>query len=389
MLTREQLSTCIVDMLPKIRELRHELHAVPELAGEEFKTREILKQQTDTLNPLYWQPKIKTDLVFEIPGGDPGKVIGFRADMDALPLFETSDSPYLSQHFGKMHACGHDGHMSILIGTAMVAQTFREHLPSTIRFIFQPGEEVACMGAELVAKGVCDGLSAVYGFHNWPGLPVGSISCKSGILFAAADSFKVVFKGKGTHGATPENGLNPLLPAADTVLRLQGLHTRYNEESGAVISVCSVQGGMNSNVIPSEAVIQGTTRYIDTSTGDTIEASIREEVRKSAETCNVEYALEYDRKYHIPVINDPGQTEVLHQAVKKVLGDGAYIPAKTHTMGAEDFAFYLDKVPGCMFWLGAGEDCAPIHSNTFDFNDDSIMNGILVLSSLMFGDELE
>ncbi len=389
MLTREQLSTYIVEILPKIRELRHELHTIPELAGEEFKTREMLKLQADTLNPLYWQPKIKTDLVFEIPGGDPGKVIGFRADMDALPLYETSGKPYQSTHSGKMHACGHDGHMSILMGTAMAAQAFRKFLPNTIRFIFQPGEEVACMGAELVQKGVCDGLSAVYGFHNWPGVPTGAVSCKSGIMFAAADSFKVVFRGKGTHGATPENGLNPLIPAADTVLRLQNLHTRYKEESGAVISVCAVQGGMNSNVIPSEAVVQGTTRYIDTSTGDAIEASIRDELRKSAETCNVEYTLEYDRKYHIPVINDPDQTEILHQAVNKVLGEGAFIPAKTHTMGAEDFAFYLDRVPGCMFWLGTGDDCAPIHSNTFDFNDDSIMNGILVLSSLMFGDKLE
>jgi len=389
MLTREQLSTYIVEILPKIREIRHELHTIPELAGEEFKTREVLKKQADTLNPIYWQPKIKTDMVFEIPGGDPGKVIGFRADMDALPLNETSKVPYKSMHSGKMHACGHDGHMSVLMGTAMVARTFQDKLPNTIRFIFQPGEEVACMGAELVAKGVCDGLSAVYGFHNWPGVPTGAVSCKSGIMFAAADSFKVVFTGQGTHGATPENGLNPLIPAADTVLRLQNLHTRYKEELGAVISVCAVQGGMNSNVIPSEAIVQGTTRYIETATGDAIEASIRDELRKSADTCNVEYSLEYDRKYHIPVINDPDQTKLLHRSVNKVLGDGAYIPAKTHTMGAEDFAFYLDRVPGCMFWLGAGEDCAPIHSNTFDFNDDSIMTGILVLCSLMFGDNLE
>lgn len=389
MLTRENLSTYIGDILPKLRELRHELHTIPELAGEEFQTRELLKKKADTLKPLYWQPKIETDLVFEISGRNSGKVIGFRADMDALPLLETSPIPYHSLYRGKMHACGHDGHMSILMGTAMAAQKFQKYLPNTIRFIFQPGEEVACLGAELVKKGVCDGLSAVYGFHNWPGLPAGAVSCKSGIMFAAADSFKVVFKGAGTHGATPEKGINPLIPAADTVLRLQSLHARYRAESGAVISVCSVQGGMNSNVIPSEAVVQGTTRYIDIPTGNAIEESIREELRKSAETCNVEYSLEYERKYHIPVINDPDQIEILQKAVSKVLGEGAYIPAETHTMGAEDFAFYLDRVPGCMFWLGAGEDCAPIHSNTFDFNDDSIMNGILVLSSLMFGDNLE
>ena len=389
MLTREQLSTYIMDILPKIQDLRHSLHAIPEIAGKEIKTRKLLKHYTDKLHPLYWQPKIETDLVFEIPGRDPGRVIGFRSDMDALPLQETVDIPYISKHEGMMHACGHDGHMSILIGAAMAAQTFQQYLPCTIRFIFQPGEEETCMGAELVEKGVCDGLSAVYGLHNWSGIATGAVSSKSGILSAAAHSFKVSFKGKGTHGATPEKGLNPLLPAADTVIRLQGLHERYKEESGAVISVCAVQGGTNSNVIPTEAVVQGTSRYTDTHIGDAIEASIRDAIRKSAETCNVEYTLEYEKKYYLPVINDPEQTEILRQAVKKVLGEGAFITAESHTMGAEDFAFYLDKVPGCMFWLGIGKDHEPIHSGTYDFNDDSLLNGILVFCSLMFGDALE
>ncbi len=388
-LTREELTTYILEIIPEITALRHELHRCPELAGKEYRTRARIKEQCDALTPIYWQAKLGTDLVFEIPGRDPGHVTGLRADIDALPLTEETGLEYASQHAGIMHACGHDGHASLLCGAAMIADKFRKYLPHTIRFIFQPGEEEVCMGARLVEEGVCDGLADVYSLHNWIGLPVGSVSSKEGILFAAANEFTVRFLGRGTHGATPEKGNNPLIPAADTAMRLQALHQRYAEEHGAVISVCAIQGGANSNVIPSEAVLQGTVRYIEKELGSEIERAVTEAVRNAAESCAMEYDLQYTRRYHIPVINDPEHTRKLQGAVEKVLGAGAYIPAATHTMGAEDFAFYLDRVPGCMFWLGAGEEQPVIHSSRYDFNDDVLFNGLLVFSSLMFSDNLE
>jgi hippurate hydrolase len=389
MITREALREFIHGLVPEIREMRHELHRIPELAGKEHETRRLLKAEADKLQPIYWQPKLGTDLVFEIPGRDPGKVIGLRADMDALPILEKTGVGYVSGKEGLMHACGHDGHMSILMGTAKVAKFFEKHLPVTVRFIFQPGEEVLCMGAELVEKGVCDGLSSVYGFHNWPGLPVGKISSKPGIFFAAANDFKITFRGTATHGATPEKGNNPLLPAADAVIRLQGAHQRFSREESAVISVCSVQGGKNSNVIPAAAVLEGTIRYTSMETGKAIEAAIQDEVRTAAENSAVEYTIEFNKRNYLPVINDENRTKVLQTTVEKMLGSEAYIPAEMHTMGAEDFAFYLTRTPGCMFWLGAGVDHAPIHSDTFDFTDESIAYGIQVLSALMFGDKLE
>lgn len=387
-LSRDKVVTYLQEMMPALVSLRHELHRIPEIAGEEHQTRALLKRFADSFHPLYWQPKLGTDLVFEIPGRDPGRVIGIRADMDALPVQERIDHPHRSRFPGMMHACGHDGHMAILMGAAAVAHRFRDHLPHTVRYIFQPGEEVACLGAELTAKGVCDGLTAVYGFHNWPGIPTGAVSAKEGIFFAAADTFFCRFIGKGTHGATPAKGINPIIPAADAVLRLRQLHDRFNEQDGSVISVCAIKGGSNSNVIPGEVTIQGTTRYIDTRVGDEMELMIREEVRKAAESCLATCEVIYERKYHLPVINDPDQVRVLEASVSNILGEGAYLPATTHTMTAEDFAFYLDRVPGCMYWLGAGEDHPHLHADTFDFNDDIIEHGVLVLTALLFGERL-
>ncbi len=388
MLKKEQLQEYIRTILPEIQEVRRALHTMPELAGNEKQTRAFLKSKTDALQPIYWQPKLGTDLIFEIPGRDPGKVIGLRSDMDGLPITEKSAVSHVSAYPGRMHACGHDGHMSILLAAAMTAKRFQDSLPATVRFIFQPGEEVLCLGAELVDKGACDGLSAVYGFHNWPGLPVGTVSSKPGILFAAANDFTLTVTGRGTHGATPEKGLNPLLPASDAVMRLQGVHQRFSREEGAVISVCSFHAGTSSNVIPAEAVLQGTMRYTSVGTGAAIEGAMQEEIATTAANFGVSAQLGFSRIKYLPVINNEEQTGLLQRTVAYMLGEQAYIPAETHTMGAEDFSFYLNRTPGCMFWLGAGKEQSPIHSDTYDFNDESIEYGVQVLAGLMFADKL-
>lgn len=389
MLSRDTLTAKILEILPMVRDLRHALHQIPEIAGKEEKTRELLKERAKALDPIFWQPKLGTDLIFELPGRDPGKVIGLRADMDALPIRERADLPYTSLHEGLMHACGHDGHMSILLGTALIAKSFQQYLPSTVRFIFQPGEEVLCLGADLVEKGACDGLDSVFALHNWPGLPTGSVSSKPGTFFAAANDFKATFNGVGAHGAAPEKGSNPLIPAADAILRLKGVHDRFSRENGAVVTVCSLQGGRNSNVIPSKVTMTGTVRYTDLETGLQIEQAMEEELSTTAAMYSCSHEIAFDKGNYLPVINDAEHVEKVASAVKKVLGEGAYIPAETHTMGAEDFAFYLQKTPGAMFWLGAGTSHAPIHSEGFDFNDDTLMNGIEVFSALIFGDQLQ
>lgn len=387
-IAHDTISKTIEEVLPTVTQLRHSLHAHPEIAGDEHTTRECLLGLLKGTGAIIWQPKLRTDLILEIPGRDPGRVIGLRADMDGLPLTEETGREYSSCVPGMMHACGHDGHMAILTGVALVLSRLQSYLPCTVRFIFQPGEEEACLGKELVDKGVCDGLEAVYGFHNWPGLPLGAISCKTGIFFAAANTFKARFIGKGAHGATPSEAINPLICAAQSAVRLQGLHDSFGDDSKAVVSVCRIEGGRNTNIIPSEALLAGTTRYTELSIGDRIELECRRILEEEAEARSATLELDYERKYYLPVINDAEAVMRLKRAVASTLGEGAWIEAESHTMTAEDFAFYLEKTPGCMFCLGVGEEASRLHSPTYDFDDDALYNGILVLSSVVFGEGL-
>ncbi len=376
------------DLLPELIELRHLLHSFPETAGNEHKTRELLASVISPFDPILWRPKLGTDLVFEIPGRDPGRVIGFRSDMDGLPMQESSSLPYASTHEGVMHACGHDGHMVILLGAALILSSIRDSLPCTVRCIFQPGEEEACLGAELVKKGVCDGLERVYGFHNWPGIPLGTVSSKPGILFAAANTFRAAIAGTATHGAAPEKGNNPLIPAADAVLRIQQLHELLSARKEGVASVCMISGGTNTNIIPDAALVAGTTRYTESSAGDRIETAIRQIFSSVEDRYEVITDLQYERKYHLPVINDPDAVEEVRQAAVRSLGAGVYLSAGSHSMTAEDFAFYLERVPGCMFLLGTGADAPHLHAGDFDFNDEVIRTGVLLLVSLALGEVL-
>ena len=388
-LTHEILHTHIERILPTIIDIRHKLHQHPEIAGDERETRNMLLSHVEKLDVLLWQPKLETDLVFEIPGKDPGRVIGLRADMDALPMNEQHPPAYGSKNPGLMHACGHDGHMAMLLGAAMVLTSVRDLLPNTVRFIFQPGEEVACMGAELTARGVCDGLEAVYALHNWPGLPAGVVSTKPGTFFAAANTFSLKLRGTGTHGATPEKGNTPLIPAAVLIEALTGLHEQVSANGEGVVSVCMVQGGHNTNIIPSECTVAGTTRYIDRSVGDMIEKRIRQMAEEISTRYDIPIDIAYERKYHLPLINDEEKASVVAETAEKVLGEDFYLEAPRHAMTAEDFAFYLDRVPGCMFWLGAGEQWAPLHAAAFDFNDQILKTGILMFCALALGDRLE
>ncbi len=387
-ISRDSIVSRINDVLPEVIELRHALHKFPELAGKEVKTREVLISLIAPYVPVIWQPKLGTDLVFELPGRDPGRVIGFRCDMDGLPIQESPLLPYASEHTGVMHACGHDGHMAILIGAVLVLSGIQEMLPCTIRCIFQPGEEEACMGAELVEKGVCDGLERIYGYHNWPGLPTGAISTKPGILFASANTFTGTITGTATHGATPERGNNPLIPASAAAVQIDDLHRRLQQNEEGVASVCMIRGGRNTNTIPETATIAGTIRYTDATVGNRIAAEIQEIFQGLEEKYDVIVDLVYDRSYYLPVVNDAAAVESVEHAVNTYMGDGVYIPAERHTMASEDFSFYLQQIPGCMFLLGTGVDSPPLHAVNYDFNDDALMHGVLLLVSLALEDVL-
>ena len=366
--------------------LRHELHRHPEIALGETQTRSRLLTWLDQRGVLsrarISDSLIGTDLVFELPG-EIDQTVGLRADMDGLPVDEQTGCRYVSQVPGMMHACGHDGHMAILALTALLVSRIDPRLRPTVRFIFQPGEEEVCAGADLVAAGVCDGLDRVYALHGWPGLPAGSIGIKEGVLTAAAHTFDIILEGRSCHGATPSEGLNPLPAAADMVLRLNELHRDMQLRHRAVVSPCGIQGGASTNVIPQSVRIRGTVRTTKEHVGDEIRSAVHRTLDEVDQRWGTVSTITYHQRYRLPVRNHPRESARAAAAAEAAVGKDRLVMLESHSMVAEDFAFYLDRVPGYMLLLGLGEDHPGLHSSSFDFDDRQIIPGALVLSLLI------
>lgn len=383
----------VYQLLPDIAELRRDLHKHPERGWElqETKARLLrwLRDHGIDEEPETYLDRSELVLNIELADDPAAPTVGLRSDMDALPILEqTGDScDHRSAEPGLMHACGHDGHMAVLAGTLAAARQIQKELgsfPVHIRAIFQPAEEELCGGAELVQAGVCDDLQRVYALHAWPGLPEGTISSKPGALFAAAGTYRIRITGVSAHGAAPEEGKNPIIPAALLITALQKLHEEFAEKKGAVISTCAVNGGKNTNTIPEELSILGTTRYLDTETGEEIEKAIRRVQEEILSEAGVKSELQYENRYTIPVNNNEDEVERLRGVVRDLIGEKSYLEAERHAMTAEDFAFYLDRVPGCMFRLGVGENSPSLHSSSLDFPDGAIKNGMLAMLGLLF-----
>lgn len=360
---------------------RHTIHAHPEIAGEEIRTRkEILSFIGDS--PFEEKPSLlETDLILDLNIGAE-KTIALRADMDALPLQEETGLRHASTIPGRMHACGHDGHTAILAGAAKVIAKNKSHLKHNIRLIFQPGEEIHCMGKHLVKKGACDGVDEVYALHGWPGLTLGKIASKEGALFYAGAHFIINITGKGSHGAQPEKGLSPIVAASEIIQKLHAIHKKIEVESDSSLSVCSVQGGQNSNVIPNDVHLKGTFRF--TTGGE----EIRHAIDKILDVYRAKgYEIEYlqSDKYNIPVMNSKEGVEQLQSVVESHLPSDSWHLLDKGTKCSEDFAFYLKEVQnGAMFFLGLGEDTPSLHNPKFDFPDQALLNGILAMSNLAF-----
>jgi len=371
----------VAPLLEEAVRLRHELHRIPELAMEEHRTREAVLSALAGLPLRIREPLLGTDIVAELDAGC-DETVCLRADMDALPLVEATGVPYASESRGRMHACGHDGHMAILVGCAKLLCQFREQLPRNVRFVFQPGEEVRCAGRDLVAQGCCDGTSSAFALHGWGGLPVGHVATKPGILMAAGGFFSIRLRGRGCHGAMPEAGNNPIPVAGAAAMALAELHREVNRECGAVISVCSVHGGQGSNVIPEEVMMLGTVRYLERPQIDALELRIAATVESAAAGTGVSVAFDLERTYDQPVVNGQVSFDRLAALAGEALPRGAFSVMERPSMGNEDFAYYLEGREGLMFRLGLGEDQAPLHSPGFDFNDEAIGSGILMMCLL-------
>jgi len=384
----QQLKKRIRKILPEITEIRHRLHRIPETKLEERQTSKTIRELIADTQIELLDPYIDTDVVGLLWGtktGRGGVNVTLRCDIDALPIEEASGRSWASEHEGRAHSCGHDGHMAILIGTLKVLDGLTDQFDGSIRFVFQPAEEGAGGGKMMVDRGLLDTdprPSAVFALHGWPGIPAGTVAAAPGAAMAAQDRFRITVRGRGGHGAVPHKTVDPIVTAAQVVNGLQTIVSRSLEPVAAgVISVCTIHGGTASNVIPDEVLMEGTTRYFDKRVQNLIRSRMEEVIRGICTSAGAEYLFDYNQGY-IPLVNDPEKVSFLHTVVDSYLGQEAWIPDLPQVMGAEDFSFYLDKIPGAFLRLGLGKDWPSLHSAQFDFNDRAIESGITVMCAL-------
>ena len=391
-LTDMNLSSLIEKSLPTTIDLRHRLHQIPELGYEEFKTAAMLRAELDALGVEHVDgvPDAPTATIAWI--GDVKKpCMALRADIDALPILERTGLPYSSTHAGQMHACGHDGHSATLMGTAALIKSLAAELPVCVKLIWQPAEEGGGGAERLVDAGVLDGtlgpkVSAIFGLHGWPGLKVGSVATKGGTLLAATDTFTAVFTGRGCHGAFPHLGVDPIITAAEAVLNLQQFVSReFDPTDSAVITIGKFHAGTATNVIPDIATIEGTARTLHEAGREKILAAIKRRCAGIAEAGNCEVSFDWTVGYP-PTINDPKMADYVAATARAVLGADRFIPVGQPSMGGEDFAYYLEKTPGCFFLVGVEPldkpTYPPLHSDRYDFTDAAIAVGMRMFVEL-------
>jgi amidohydrolase len=372
----------IAAYVPEMNEWRHHIHAHPETAFEETATAAFVADKLASFGLEVHTGLAKTGVVGVLRDGDgtdsASNAIGLRADLDALHVHERSGVPYASRHEGRMHACGHDGHTTMLLGAAK-AMAQRKRLDGTVYFIFQPAEENEGGGRMMVEEGLFARfpMRAVYGMHNWPRLPAGTFAMRPGPLMGAYDIFEIIVTGKGAHAAMAYTGKDPMLFAAQAINALQTIVARnLHPQDAGVVSVTQVHGGDTWNVIPQEVVLRGTVRAFKREVQDLIEQRIRGIVAGVAATFDMSATVRYERRYPA-LVNSEAETQHAIVAATAVVGETNVEINPTPEMGSEDFAFMLQAKPGCYVWLGAGRgaDTPNIHSPQYDFNDDVLPIG--------------
>jgi hippurate hydrolase len=357
---------------------RHKIHAAPETAFEERATSDFVAAKLAEFGIAVHRGLAGTGVVGTLDGArGPGPAIGLRADMDALHIHEANDFEHRSQNEGRMHACGHDGHTTMLLGAAKYLAETR-NFAGTVRFIFQPAEENEGGGRVMIEDGLFDKfpVDAVYGLHNIPGIPVGEMSLRTGPVMAAFDIFEIVLTGKGAHAATPHLGADPVVAAAALVTQLQTIASRVIDPmQSCVVTVTQIHGGSTWNVIPEEVVVRGTARWFRDQVGNTIEASLKRIADGVAATHGMTCTTKYERRYP-PTVNEDIETGVCAGVARDLVGAEKVIE-RAPMMGAEDFAFMLQQRPGCYAWLGNGpmDNGRQLHNPRYDFNDDILTVG--------------
>jgi amidohydrolase len=376
----------IDQLFPKMIQWRRFLHQHPELSYQESKTAAFVADHLKQLG-LQVQTNIGGHGVIGLlVGGQPGPTVALRADMDALPIHDEKTNDYASQVPGVMHACGHDAHTSTLLGLAYLFSEVRSTLAGTIKFIFQPAEEVSPGGAlPLIQHGVLDDVDVIFGVHLWTPFPVGSVYCKAGPFMAAADEFSIEIQGKGGHGGLPHETIDSVMIGSQLVTSLQTIVSRnINPTEPAVVSVGAFHAGKSFNVIAERCSLLGTVRTFNSDIRDQIQKRMSDMSHAICEAYGASCEFEYKVGYP-PVVNHTKETERFFKVGGKVFGAEHTIESAL-IMAGEDYAYYLQKVPGCFMFVGAGNAdlgvWAPHHHPYFDIDEEAMRNAALLLSGM-------
>ncbi|MCO5148030.1 MAG: amidohydrolase [Aquamicrobium sp.] len=364
------------DFVEQARQWRLDLHRHPEMAFQERRTGDFVARMLAEWGLEVRRGHGRTGVVGTLARGSSSRSLALRADMDALPIHEQTGAAHASVNPGIMHACGHDGHVAMLLAAARLASR-RDDLDGTVHFVFQPAEEVAGGAREMVADGLFRDFpaEAVYGLHNWPGLRPGEAVARDGAMMAAFATFEIEVVGRGAHGAMPHEGADPVLCAGQLVSALQAVAARnVSPLKAAVLSVTQIHGGDAYNVIPESVALRGTTRWFEPEVGDLIEERLGLTAARVCEAFGCKAHVRYERRYPA-TINAPQAAGFLRAAAAR---SGLAVVDAEPSMAAEDFAFMLEARPGAYLWLGAGKDGENpgLHSPRFDFNDAILASGI-------------
>jgi len=378
----EQLKDDVQSLEEELIRWRRDFHRHPELSFQEHRTSATIRQFLESLS-LPIRACAGTGLIGVLQGMPGGKTVALRADMDALPLREEGAKEYLSENAGVCHACGHDGHMAILMGAARLLSRRKSEFRGTVVFLFQPAEEKLPGGAQqMIAEGALDGVDAVFGLHLWQGLPTGAVACMKGAMMANADEITITVIGKGGHGSVPQVAVDPILVASHLVVSLQSIVSRNVDPlKAAVVTIGKMEGGSAHNIIPSQASLYGTVRTFDREIQSLIEKRLGEIVEATCHAFQATGVLKYDRGYPA-VVNNESMTDLTLEVAKKTLG-GTCIKNIDPIMGGEDFAYYLQEVPGAFLFFGMGDGMGfPHHHPAFDIDEKALPQATLLMSSL-------
>ena len=367
------------------------MHSNPELAFQEHETSALVAQELAKMGIKVQRGIGTTGVLGLLEGGSPGKTVALRADMDALPIQELSGEEFASQKKGVMHACGHDTHVAMMLGAAKILSSHKKGLNGSVKFVFQPAEEAAEMGGgakPMIAAGVLEkpNVDYVFGLHIFANFPSGTFAVRPGPIMAASGTFTIKVHGRGGHGSAPHQTIDPIFVSAQLITALQGIRGRMVDPvEPSVVSVCSVHSGTRNNVVPDDAVLEGTIRSVNDATKKRVSSLVRQISESICGTFGAECEVEMDESYPVTV-NDPDVT----QRVERVLGDipGAKVLEIPPLMVAEDFSFFLQKTPGTYYFLGTRNEkkgcVSPNHSSRFKIDEDVLKYGSASLASIAF-----